>query len=164
MAHRLSTPRLGMCTTSATPALRYTLFFVLAFYVAIQVFYEGKFVPDDRTTCAILALAKAADAIVGVGLPSRGRRGCSGTFACPSAPSPLPDTRDGNLRQTNHRSSCSRACPQAQTGRPSSLPHLPKCRRNRPISEPPASWLRLLRLLALAQTSLLKAQGNKWRQ
>src|SRR3954468_6217097 len=111
MAHRLSTPRLGMCTTSATPALRYTLFFVLAFYVAIQVFYEGKFVPDDRTTCAILALAKAADAIVGVGLPSRGRRGCSGTFACPSAPSPLPDTRDGNLRQTNHRSSCSRACP-----------------------------------------------------
>jgi hypothetical protein len=40
----------------------------LPFYIAIQVFYEGPFVSDDGTPCAIFALAKAADAILGVGL------------------------------------------------------------------------------------------------
>src|SRR6266536_3298484 len=40
----------------------------LPFYIAIQVFYEGPFVSGDGTACAVFALAKAADAIFGVGL------------------------------------------------------------------------------------------------
>src|SRR4029450_149921 len=38
----------------------------LPFYIAIQD--EGPFVSDDGTTCALFSLAKAADAILGVGL------------------------------------------------------------------------------------------------
>src|SRR5215475_1091217 len=62
--------RLGLVCVQCRRHLHFGIpqFDGLPFYTAIQVFYERPFVSDDGTTCAIFALAKAADAILGVGL------------------------------------------------------------------------------------------------
>src|SRR5262245_14793561 len=62
--------RLGLVCVQCRRHLHFGIseFGVLPFYTVIQGFYEGPFISDDGTTCAIFTFAKAADAILGVGL------------------------------------------------------------------------------------------------